>query len=153
MGIGRWFPALLEQSKRFLIFHSGNIFFYRHLFKDVIDQLDVRIFLRVPHDVLKKRRHERHGYHTAGKNLPSFPRRDLTIVLFSLYNLPKTTFQIFNLTPAIMGERNYFHFGFPIMECNPIQKDHCGGTLQVIGKISFTPHTSTRTRIYSLMEM
>ncbi|KAF8230220.1 P-loop containing nucleoside triphosphate hydrolase protein [Tricholoma matsutake] len=33
--------------------------------KDVIDQLDVRIFLRVPHDVLKKRRLERHGYHTA----------------------------------------------------------------------------------------
>lgn len=29
--------------------------------------MDVRIFLRVPHDVLKKRRHERHGYHTAGK--------------------------------------------------------------------------------------
>jgi nicotinamide/nicotinate riboside kinase len=33
--------------------------------KDVIDQLDVRIILRVPHDVLKQRRHERHGYHTA----------------------------------------------------------------------------------------
>jgi len=34
---------------------------------EVIEQLDVRIMLRVPHDVLKKRRHERHGYHTAGK--------------------------------------------------------------------------------------
>ncbi|CAA7259174.1 unnamed protein product [Cyclocybe aegerita] len=33
--------------------------------KEVIDQLDVRIMLRVPHDVLKQRRHERHGYHTA----------------------------------------------------------------------------------------
>ncbi|KAJ6602205.1 P-loop containing nucleoside triphosphate hydrolase protein [Mycena sp. CBHHK59/15] len=32
---------------------------------EVIEQLDVRIYLRVPHDVLKKRRHERHGYHTA----------------------------------------------------------------------------------------
>lgn len=32
----------------------------------VIDQLDVCIFLRVPRDVLQKRRHERHGYHTAG---------------------------------------------------------------------------------------
>ncbi|KAL4252620.1 P-loop containing nucleoside triphosphate hydrolase [Abortiporus biennis] len=32
---------------------------------DVVDTLDVRIFLRVPHDVLKQRRHERHGYHTA----------------------------------------------------------------------------------------
>lgn len=36
--------------------------------QEVIDQLDVRFFLRVPHDVLKQRRHERHGYHTAGKN-------------------------------------------------------------------------------------
>jgi len=33
--------------------------------KEVIDQLDIRFFLRVPHDVLKQRRHERHGYHTA----------------------------------------------------------------------------------------
>ncbi|EDR08894.1 uncharacterized protein LACBIDRAFT_161970, partial [Laccaria bicolor S238N-H82] len=33
---------------------------------EVIQQLDVRIFLRVPHDTLKQRRHERHGYHTAG---------------------------------------------------------------------------------------
>jgi len=32
---------------------------------EVIEQLDVRIYLRVPHDVLRKRRHERHGYHTA----------------------------------------------------------------------------------------
>ncbi|KAJ3490933.1 hypothetical protein NLI96_g1063 [Meripilus lineatus] len=31
----------------------------------VVDTLDVRVFLRVPHDVLKERRHERHGYHTA----------------------------------------------------------------------------------------
>ena len=37
--------------------------------QEVIDKLDVRIFLRVPHDVLKQRRHERHGYHTAGKVL------------------------------------------------------------------------------------
>ncbi|KAH7888434.1 hypothetical protein F5I97DRAFT_1852647 [Phlebopus sp. FC_14] len=33
--------------------------------KEAIDQLDARIFLRVPHDELKRRRHERHGYHTA----------------------------------------------------------------------------------------
>jgi len=38
--------------------------------KDVIDQLDVRIILRVPHDVLKQRRHERHGYHTAVQSDP-----------------------------------------------------------------------------------
>lgn len=35
--------------------------------QDVIAELDVHIMLRVPHDVLKQRRHERHGYHTAGK--------------------------------------------------------------------------------------
>ncbi|THV06701.1 P-loop containing nucleoside triphosphate hydrolase protein [Dendrothele bispora CBS 962.96] len=35
----------------------------------VIEQLDVRIFLRVPHDILKHRRHERHGYHTAEGSL------------------------------------------------------------------------------------
>ena len=38
----------------------------------MIDQLDVRIFLRVPHDVLKKRRHERHGYHTAGRDIDDY---------------------------------------------------------------------------------
>ncbi|KAK7045707.1 ribosylnicotinamide kinase [Paramarasmius palmivorus] len=37
---------------------------------EVIKQLDVRIFLRVPHDVLKHRRHERHGYHTAVQSDP-----------------------------------------------------------------------------------
>ncbi|KAF8160893.1 P-loop containing nucleoside triphosphate hydrolase protein [Crassisporium funariophilum] len=38
--------------------------------KEVIDQLDVRIYLRVPQDVLKQRRHERHGYHTAVQSDP-----------------------------------------------------------------------------------
>ena len=33
----------------------------------MIDLLDVRLFLRVPHDVLKRRRLERSGYHTAGR--------------------------------------------------------------------------------------
>ncbi|PCH43548.1 nucleoside triphosphate hydrolase protein [Wolfiporia cocos MD-104 SS10] len=37
---------------------------------EVVDQLDIRIFLRVPHDVLKQRRHERHGYHTAVQSDP-----------------------------------------------------------------------------------
>ncbi|TBU64307.1 P-loop containing nucleoside triphosphate hydrolase protein [Dichomitus squalens] len=35
----------------------------------VVEKLDHRIFLRVPHDVLKQRRHERHGYHTAEGSL------------------------------------------------------------------------------------
>ncbi|EIW82561.1 hypothetical protein CONPUDRAFT_163701 [Coniophora puteana RWD-64-598 SS2] len=38
--------------------------------KEVISNLDVRIFLRVSHDVLKQRRHERHGYHTAVQSDP-----------------------------------------------------------------------------------
>lgn len=33
----------------------------------VVELLDVCIFLRVPEETLKQRRHERHGYHTAGK--------------------------------------------------------------------------------------
>ncbi|KLO09152.1 P-loop containing nucleoside triphosphate hydrolase protein [Schizopora paradoxa] len=32
---------------------------------EVVSTLDTRIFLRVPCETLKKRRHERHGYHTA----------------------------------------------------------------------------------------
>ncbi|KAI0693017.1 P-loop containing nucleoside triphosphate hydrolase protein [Cytidiella melzeri] len=38
--------------------------------QDVIDSLDVRVFLRVPEKVLKQRRHERHGYHTAAQSDP-----------------------------------------------------------------------------------
>ncbi|KAJ7502854.1 P-loop containing nucleoside triphosphate hydrolase protein, partial [Mycena galericulata] len=37
---------------------------------EVIEQLDVRIYLRVPHDALRQRRHERHGYHTAVQSDP-----------------------------------------------------------------------------------
>lgn len=36
------------------------------IMQEVVDSLDVRVMLRVPEDVLKQRRHERHGYHTAG---------------------------------------------------------------------------------------
>ncbi|KAJ3733780.1 P-loop containing nucleoside triphosphate hydrolase protein [Lentinula guzmanii] len=32
---------------------------------DVYEQLDARVFLRIPEDVLKHRRYARHGYHTA----------------------------------------------------------------------------------------
>lgn len=37
------------------------------IIKAAVASYDVRIFLRVSHDVLRKRRHERHGYHTAGE--------------------------------------------------------------------------------------
>ncbi|TRM67931.1 hypothetical protein BD626DRAFT_480229 [Schizophyllum amplum] len=36
---------------------------------EVLEQLDIRFFLRVPERVLKQRRHERHGYHTAEGSL------------------------------------------------------------------------------------
>jgi len=45
--------------------------FFSFGLKEVVDILDARIFLRVPCDVLKKRRSERSGYATAGKS--SFP--------------------------------------------------------------------------------
>lgn len=46
-----------------------------NVMKGVIDTLEARLFLRVPHDILQHRRNERHGYHTAGKPLsPSSPR-------------------------------------------------------------------------------
>lgn len=35
--------------------------------QDVIDTLDVRVFLRIPHNELKHRRDNRSGYHTAGE--------------------------------------------------------------------------------------
>ena len=35
--------------------------------QQVVETLEQRILLRVPHDVLKQRRHDRHGYHTAGR--------------------------------------------------------------------------------------
>ncbi|KIY71114.1 P-loop containing nucleoside triphosphate hydrolase protein [Cylindrobasidium torrendii FP15055 ss-10] len=37
---------------------------------DVIAELDVKIFLRVPEATLKERRHQRHGYHTAVQTDP-----------------------------------------------------------------------------------
>ena len=37
--------------------------------QEVVSRLDARFFLRVPHDVLKQRREERSGYHTAGRGV------------------------------------------------------------------------------------
>lgn len=37
-------------------------------FQDVIRELDIRLFLRVPYSILKARREKRFGYHTQGKH-------------------------------------------------------------------------------------
>jgi len=55
--------------------------------KNVIDQLDVRIFLRVPHDTLQKRRHERHGYHTAEESLWRDPPNYFEYIVYPAYIL------------------------------------------------------------------
>ncbi|EPS96268.1 hypothetical protein FOMPIDRAFT_1062303 [Fomitopsis schrenkii] len=56
-----------EKGDRFVWVIVDGFLLYWH--PEVVEQLDVRVFLRVPHDVLKKRRHERHGYHTAEGSL------------------------------------------------------------------------------------
>jgi len=38
--------------------------------QEVVNHIDVRVLLRAPHDVLRQRRHERHGYHTAVQSDP-----------------------------------------------------------------------------------
>ncbi|RPD63818.1 P-loop containing nucleoside triphosphate hydrolase protein [Lentinus tigrinus ALCF2SS1-6] len=44
--------------------------FLLYWYPEVVDKLDYRIFLRVPYEVLKQRRHDRHGYHTAVQSDP-----------------------------------------------------------------------------------
>ena len=53
-----WHPVCAVPLKLSLLINS----------QEVIDLLDVRLFLRAPEHVLKKRRQERSGYHTAGKS-------------------------------------------------------------------------------------
>ncbi|KAI5118192.1 hypothetical protein M0805_005547 [Coniferiporia weirii] len=53
--------------------------------KEVFESLDARIFLRVRHDVLKKRRHERHGYHTAEGTLWRDPPQYFEQIVYPAY--------------------------------------------------------------------
>ncbi|KZT24191.1 P-loop containing nucleoside triphosphate hydrolase protein [Neolentinus lepideus HHB14362 ss-1] len=53
--------------------------------KEVVDSLDVRIFLRVPYDVLRKRREERHGYHTAEGSLWRDPPNYFDQIVYPAY--------------------------------------------------------------------
>jgi len=55
------FEAIKQDNERIIWGLVDGFLLYWN--KDVVDQLDVRIMLRVPHDVLKQRRHERHNYH------------------------------------------------------------------------------------------
>ncbi|KZT65959.1 P-loop containing nucleoside triphosphate hydrolase protein [Daedalea quercina L-15889] len=56
-----------ERGERLIWVIVDGFLLYWH--PEIVEQLDVRLFLRVPHDVLKQRRHERHGYHTAEGSL------------------------------------------------------------------------------------
>ena len=79
-------------------------------FQDVIEQLEARIFLRVPHDTLKRRRHERHGYHTAGKSSVLSP------------------FLIANCSDLTVPSPSHLRwllllFSFPLRPTDPVQSD------------------------------
>ena len=54
-------------SREFLAFENILWITSTNYLKEAAEQLDARILLRVPHDVLKQRRQARHGYHTAGE--------------------------------------------------------------------------------------
>jgi len=53
--------------------------------KAVVDTLDVRVFLNVPEEVLKKRRNERHGYHTAEGSLWRDPPQYWEQIVYPAY--------------------------------------------------------------------
>lgn len=90
--------------------------------QEVIDQLDVRIFLRVPEPVLRKRRHERHGYHTAGKQSSLDGEATLTGVL---NDLPPNEYPTrFRFASTLVTAP---------LEFNLIQRAHSGETHRAIG--------------------
>ena len=66
---------------------STNYSCYLQSFQDVLQQIDVRFFLRVPRDVLEQRRYER-DYYTAGEgsDMPVFMLLTLNSLL-SVYSL------------------------------------------------------------------
>jgi len=53
--------------------------------KETIDQLDVRFFLRVPHDILRERRRQRFGYHTAEGSLWQDPPQYWEHIVYPAY--------------------------------------------------------------------
>ncbi|KAG6866673.1 hypothetical protein C0991_000783 [Blastosporella zonata] len=93
--------------------------------QEVIDELDVRVFLRVPEPVLKKRRHERHGYHTAGKH--PFVSGERKAILTGV---------LIDLLPQIILSRPTSTVrppSFLLLEFNRIQRDHYGETHRATG--------------------
>lgn len=139
MGYGRRVPSILAPRKysiRLSTIHLSD----DH--KGVVDTLDVRVFLRVPHDVLKERRHERHGYHTAGMQhsilfyyFPS-PLRTVSRIsnsptFYSLWLLPPlspTTHPLYFRTyrQHFLRFRTTREMNAYQMENNLIQKAHYG---------------------------
>ncbi|TFK25568.1 P-loop containing nucleoside triphosphate hydrolase protein [Coprinopsis marcescibilis] len=67
----KWSSEFKSIQKELFVNRKENVVFglldgfllYWH--PEVIAEIDVRLMLRVPEQVLKQRRHERHGYHTA----------------------------------------------------------------------------------------
>ncbi|KAF4599734.1 ribosylnicotinamide kinase [Pleurotus pulmonarius] len=80
--------------------------------QDVVDQLDVKFFLRVPHDALKKRRHDRHGYHTAGERSCLFLG-----VFFAIYNNPLLLASCSRITK--FHTRSYVHPALNVRTAHP----------------------------------
>ncbi|KAG8732845.1 ribosylnicotinamide kinase [Ceratobasidium sp. 428] len=73
--VERWakrFKAISDQwsDKGFNIIWALLDGFLLYWDSEVVDQLDVKVFMRIPEGVLQKRRHERHGYHTAVQSDP-----------------------------------------------------------------------------------
>ena len=110
--------------------------------QDVVDLLDVQIFMRVPYDVLKQRRHERHGYHTAGEEY--LPLCDKNTDTDSTRSIPHP--HPHPILPNVLNRTDLIVKTIVTpCEFNPTsQKARSGATRPVTGTRSSTRPTSTR---------
>ena len=151
MGIGRWFPALLEQSERFLVSHSWSALLITIFFLGCNWSIG-----RPSNFACSTWRSETKA---AWETWLSHSRYDLSFLHISPLRKPNylPLLSFLSLKILIYACANVtIHFCYSgrglIMECKRTQKEHCGGTRQVTGKILFTLHTSMPTRKYSWME-
>ncbi|KAF8342341.1 uncharacterized protein EI90DRAFT_3032954 [Cantharellus anzutake] len=99
--------------------------------KEIMDQIDVRIMLRAPHDTLKQRRvGERREYITTGK-----------FVCLHSSGSPSTSMQPPFLSPSL----SYALIRY-LIEFRRVQKEICGRTPPVTGTKSSIPHMSAHTQ-------